>query len=129
MKKALTLFIFVIFVVCGFYIFKPKLKEPKFFTQDKILPTDTVVKITNKGFEPTDVSIKKGMRVVWINQISGYVWPASDPHPLHTDYPEFDPKEPLASGEVWTMKFERVGLWGYHNHMKPSQKGRVNVTS
>lgn len=100
----------------------------KFSSQDKILPTDTVVKITDAGFVPDNITIKKGTAVVWLNLTNNFVWTASDPHPTHTIYPQFDPQEPYKNGETWAFVFDRAGDWGYHDHLKPSSKGTVHVT-
>lgn len=106
-----------------------ELIQPKFEHRNKILPTDTVIKITENGFQPATVSIKKGMRVVWINESSSYSWPASNPHPMHTNYPEFDPGEPLQNGEIWALMFERAGNREYHDHLKPSRRGTIKISS
>lgn len=135
MKKVIILSVCVVVLVTGFFIFKSNKSvapagsnQPKFFGADKILPTDIVIKIIEKGFEPAKTSIKKGQRVVWINEAVGYSWPASDLHPTHGIYPEFDPKEPLGNGEVWMFTFDRAGVWGYHNHMRSSDRGVVEVS-
>ena len=134
MKKTLILLLGVGVVVLGFYIFKSNISlapeesnQPKFFGQNKILPTDTVVKIKETGFEPAEINIKRGMRVVWASEAPGYSWPASDPHPSHTNYPGFDPGEPLKTGEAWSFTFDKVGGWEYHNHLNPSHRGKIVV--
>ncbi|MEJ0021029.1 MAG: hypothetical protein WDN47_00415 [Candidatus Doudnabacteria bacterium] len=142
-KKIIIILLCVIVLVLGVYAYKLAFVKPsdagtsqadsnsepaKFSTQDKILPTDVVVKVTDNGFVPDSVTVKKGTPVVWLNQTSSFVWPASDPHPLHTDYPGFDPQEPFKNGETWAFTFDRVGNWGYHNHLQPSMKGTVHVT-
>ena len=102
--------------------------QTKFISAEQILSNDVVVRITDGGFIPQQVTVKKGARVVWINQTNNYVWPASDPHPTHTDYPGFDPLEPYKNGEVWYFVFEKIGSWGYHDHINPGFRGKIIVT-
>lgn len=98
----------------------------KFFSPAEILPSDVVVKIKD-NFEPSEITVKEGTRVVFVNETEKFSWPASDPHPIHTDYPEFDPLEPLASGEAWAAIFELKGTWKYHDHLSPRLRGVVIV--
>lgn len=143
MKKIIIILLCFVVVILGIFAYKLFLRKTpvsptsqsdagltpnKFSTQDKILSTDVVVKVTDTGFVPDSITVKKGTPVVWINQTNDFVWPASNPHPLHTDYPGFDPQEPFKNRETWTFTFDRVGNWGYHNHLKPSMRGTVRVT-
>ena len=100
----------------------------KFFSQNQVKPTDVTVTETVSGFEPSTVSIKKGTKVTFLNTTDTYVWPASDPHPTHTGYPGFDPLEPFKKGEAWSFIFDKVGTYGFHDHLKPSVKGIIVIT-
>ena len=81
------------------------------------------------GWNPSAITVKKGETVTWINEDpNGAHWPASSPHPAHTDYPEFDPKAPIAPGQSWSFKFDRVGTWHYHDHLNASTYGYGTVT-
>jgi plastocyanin len=132
MKKLIVSFIILFLVILGLFFFKPSDmvndQKQKFFGQEKILPSDIVVKITVNGFIPEDVSIKRGTQVVWINETDNFAWPASNPHPVHDGYSGFDPEEPFKRGEAWAFKFENVGTWGYHDHLNPNRRARVVVT-
>lgn len=52
------------------------------------------------------------------------LWVASDPHPIHTDLPGFDPRKVQ---ESFSFTFDRVGEWGFHNHLRPSDTGTIIV--
>jgi plastocyanin len=56
------------------------------------------------------------------------VWTASDEHPAHTIYPEFDQKTVAGRGNEYSFKFEKVGTWGFHNHANASHVGKIIVT-
>lgn len=86
------------------------------------------VSYTANGFEPNTISIKAGQTVTWTNKDSDDVWVASNPHPTHTDYPGFDELKSMSNGQTYSFTFTKVGKWGYHNHLNPSQQGTVIVT-
>lgn len=85
------------------------------------------VSITANGFSPATITIHQGDYVMFTNKDTEPHWPASNPHPSHTDYPGFDAKHALSPGQTYTFKFDRVGTWGYHDHLNPSTGGTVIV--
>ena len=89
---------------------------------------NVTIRITADGFEPANVTVKKGATVTFVNNDTKLRWPASGPHPTHTNYPEFDPKQGIAAGASWAFTFDRVGAWGFHDHLNATQFGRVTVT-
>lgn len=88
---------------------------------------DLTVKITEDGFTPKEALVKYGQTVTFENKDSKNRWPASNDHPQHTLYNEFDPLEPVKPRESWTFKFEKPGTWKYHDHLHPHQKGTIIV--
>ncbi len=102
------------------------------------IPTDEVqpapqasmeasVTVTNDGFTPKEVTIKKGGRVTWTNNSDSKVRVVSAFHPTHLEYPEFNDLTGMEKGETYSFTFERSGSWGYHNHLNPSRIGKVVV--
>ena len=89
--------------------------------------TTRVIKYTDDGFVPKTVTIFHGEVVEFVNQSDQFFWPASNIHPTHEIYSEFDPEQPILPGESWSFIFSRVGEWRYHNHLDPVQTGRVVV--
>lgn len=87
-----------------------------------------LIKIYNDRFEPALVNISYQTPVTFINESSLDVWPASDMHPTHRIYSEFDPLKPLKPGETWSFTFNKVGEWGVHDHLKPHKIGRIIVS-
>lgn len=79
-------------------------------------------------FSPASLSIKAGDVVIFKNSSQVNFWPASDPHPTHTDYPEFDAKKPIPPGGTFQFKFMQLGTWGYHNHLQAAATGVVKVS-
>jgi len=89
-------------------------------------PSVTIVR-TNDGYEPSEVTIQKGDSILWTNESKEYHWPASDLHPTHGVYPEFDSSTPLAPQEEWKFKFDEIGEWKFHDHIRANKTGTVTV--
>ncbi len=79
------------------------------------------------AFSPSKLQIKNGDIVRFKNNSDKDFWPASSPHPAHTDYPEFDPKKKLGPNSVWEFKFTQTGVWKFHDHLTPSAYGSITV--
>lgn len=79
------------------------------------------------GFSPKEITIKKGQTVTFINKGSNLMWVASDDHPSHMIYPEFDAKRGYSDQEYFTFTFDKIGEWGYHNHLRFSDKATIIV--
>lgn len=87
----------------------------------------TQVDYNGAKFSPAQLNIKVGDIVIFKNTGASDFWPASDPHPTHTAYPEFDAKKAVPAGGSFQFKFLNAGSWGYHDHFNPTIKGVVNV--
>jgi len=91
------------------------------------------IEITANGFSPSTIKVKAGDTVTWTNKDSVPHWPATASHPTHTVYPGsdikkcgtaaqatiFDACKGLATGESFSFKFDQVGTWKFHDHLKP----------
>lgn len=83
--------------------------------------------LTKSGFTPATLRINKGDSVNFTTEMEVSFWPASDPHPSHTDLQVFDPRRELKSNDAWTYKFVKAGTFGYHDHVDPRYRGTVIV--
>lgn len=88
-----------------------------------------IVERREQGFRPDTLTVQPGDTVTFVNASDRSAWPASDLHPLHTDYPggRFDSGRPLSPGERWNFTFEAAGAWAYHDHLFPSARGVIVV--
>jgi plastocyanin len=82
---------------------------------------------TETGFSPADLTIKAGETIVFKNNSARAFWPASNDHPSHTIYPEFDPKKTVAAGASWSFTFTKIGNWKYHDHRAANLGGTITV--
>jgi plastocyanin len=85
------------------------------------------VTITDKGFSPSKLTVEAGTIVTFINKSTKSRWPASNPHPQHTDYSEFDARMQVAPGSSWSFTFDKPGTWKYHDHLHPELSGTIIV--
>lgn len=90
--------------------------------------SDLVVSMTEKGYSPSEVTARVGQTVTFVNEtLDMDFWPASDPHPVHTDYQAFDSMAPIPPGQSWSFTFEQPGVWAMHDHLSPYLLGKVTV--
>lgn len=92
------------------------------------VPAQTV-KMTSAGFEPASPQIVLNQEVCWKNDDAQDRWPASNIHPSHEIYPEFDPGDHIKPGDTWCFTFYQEGIWQFHDHLLPEFGGVVVVGS
>ncbi len=97
----------------------------------ELVPEDVVelqsISMDEVGFDPSELTIPVGTTVVFLNNGQAPHWPASDPHPTHTDLSAFDAKKGLATGESFSYTFTEAGTYGIHDHLNPKAKGTIIV--
>lgn len=86
-----------------------------------------IVRVTDTAFVPAELHVRWGDTVQFITERGTAFWPASDLHPIHEDYPDFDARRPIPPNESWTFTFTQKGSWSYHNHLHPFFRGRIVV--
>lgn len=95
------------------------------------LPTNrsVTIEITSEGFVPKKVIISQGAEVTFINKDTSPHHPASNLHPTHSNYPEFDSKKGIEPGKSWKVKLNNPGIWFYHDHLRPEIGGKIKIVS
>lgn len=88
-----------------------------------------VIKMTSNSFEPAQITLDQNASIIFVNEDTLPRWPASNIHPTHELYPEFDPKKPIDPGESWSFKPQKPGVWKYHDHLSPHIRGSLTVTT
>lgn len=97
-----------------------------YFSQ-KSNPQTYTVNLTEDGFSPEEIAINKGDTIVFTTNRNQPFWPASNLHPTHGIYPEFDPREPIEPDKSWQFTFIQPGEWKYHDHLAPLYRGVIKV--
>lgn len=96
------------------------------------VPMKATIVYTDEGFSPRTVVIGNGGEIEFVNRSSMPLWVASNPHPEHTDYPEFDTPK-ILGGRMPKMKedirftFQKTGSWEFHNHSASGDTTEVAV--
>ncbi len=154
-KSVIGIVIVAILVLVGFLIYRGVAQQSTMPTQTlpSASPTSlsagtpsatqaaATVTLTDQGFAPKSVTIKKGQTVTWVNESAQDMWVASNVHPIHSAYngttmqqhcpdaanSSFDACHGFSKGSTYSFTFDKTGTWGYHNHLDPSQTGTVVV--
>lgn len=82
--------------------------------------------LTDKGWEPSRVIISEGSLVVFSTVRPFPYWPASNDHPQHGIYPDFDSKVPILASSTWSFT-PKKGVWGFHDHIRSYYTGVLYV--
>lgn len=130
MKKIIgVLLVVVILVGGGWYVskFRPGTQVVSNQETGQAPSNSVVITMRQDDYDPSEITIKKGTTVVFVNKSSDWRWPASNLHPTHDIYPEFDPKEPVAPEKSWSFRFDRAGAWRMHDHLAPYITGTITV--
>jgi plastocyanin len=160
MKGIIAIIIIIIIFAVGFLILRDDTRTDSLsetnqaqITKDPISSSDVivvpdnavdttpeviVVKYSNDGFSPKEISVSIGQTVRFVNESSGNMWVGSAQHPTHIVYSGTSLKEhcpdingdsfdQCESGSEYSFTFIKTGEWGYHNHVKPNDFGKVIV--
>jgi len=91
---------------------------------------EATITYTSSGFSPSKITVKSGGKITWVNSSDREVAVGANPHPLHTGNREVSGGEftlNLKPGEQKTVTVEKVGTFGYHNHLNASEDGTIVV--
>ncbi len=86
-----------------------------------------IIHMPATGFDPAKLTIKQGTKVCYVNDDPEARWPASNIHPTHEIYSDFDSKTPVRSGDTWCFTFTKSGIWQFHDHLYSEFVGTVTV--
>lgn len=123
-KQSFSIAVFAAaFLLLGAGCATEKTPEPTPITEEAPQAITHPVTYNPNGLTPKEVTISVGDSIEFRNSDLKSHWPASAPHPTHSDYPEFDAKKELAPGDVWQFKFTKPGTWKFHDHLTPTNAG------
>ncbi|MDD5162615.1 MAG: cupredoxin family copper-binding protein [Candidatus ainarchaeum sp.] len=114
MKTGLLLICFVVFAV----LFSGCTQQP---AQAPLGGNNSnTIEISNFSFSPSEITIKKGETVAWINKDSAK-------HSIVSDSGSELNSTLLATNETFSHTFNSSGTFGYHCTVHASMKGKVIV--
>lgn len=143
MKKIFAIIIIAVVIVGGYFLIKkgaPKSATTVSETSNNEVSSQSsaeekIITYTDTGYSPSSIQIKQGGTIIFKNESSQSMWPASSMHPTHKDYPTtggclgntFDACKGIQPGESWSFKFDIAGNWKYHDHLTPKSFGIIIV--
>lgn len=89
--------------------------------------SEVSIVLTDEGFTPRYVRVTSGTKITFTTTRANQFWPASNEHPTHSIYPEFDSKQQIEPGSSWSVVLSRKGEWSYHDHLRSYFIGRIYV--
>ncbi|TSC66731.1 MAG: Uncharacterized protein CEO21_82, partial [Microgenomates group bacterium Gr01-1014_80] len=125
--SAIFLASLILLVTCFLYL--AAFGEPRLWrvTSTYAHSATQVIKMIPNGFDPQEVTIDANSAVIFINEDKVDRWPASNIHPTHEIYPEFDPQKPIDLGQSWSFKPKKAGIFKFHDHLLPHFRGTLIV--
>ena len=78
-------------------------------------------------YTPNKIKIHVNDTVTFVNGANIKFWPASNIHPTHGIYSDFDSKKSIESGSNWSFTFDKNGTWRFHDHLNPVAGGIIYV--
>lgn len=143
MSKKFIYIVSAIILGAGIYLFATsgqQRNQPP-HANNVVSENGTTVTYTNSGYTPQTITIETGTTITFVNQSNTRMWPASDVHPIHAEYPGsniskcgsdeegqiFDACSSIESGGSFSFQFNEVGTWTYHDHLNPSRSGTIIV--
>jgi plastocyanin len=88
--------------------------------------TAATIVFTNDGFSPQELEVKVGATVAVKNESSQNVQFSSDDHPTHRLNQGMNLRV-LAPGESGMFIADKIGSWGFHDHINDSFTGTLIV--
>jgi plastocyanin len=86
--------------------------------------------VTDAGLSTSELKIKVGDSVTFVNKGSGLVWPASGPHPTHAACQGFDALTSLGPSQTYVYTFSVAQTCFFHDHLhaaKAEYRGQIIV--
>ena len=96
---------------------------------------EAFISYNDRGFEPSEVTIKKGQSVRFTNNSSSGLWIASAGSTENPQYPgvsdcggsTFDSCHTLLPYDFWEFTFTENGIWMFQNNLDKTKAGVVKV--
>jgi len=95
-------------------------------TQSPAQTAASVISYDGNSFSPASTTVKSGQTVTFKNTSNTAVQVDSDPHPIHTDDTDLNVGN-IDPGGSKTITVTKIGSFGFHNHLNPSQKGHITI--
>jgi len=108
---------------------KPQTKPPVAPAAPRA-PQEFIVRMhSDSRAEPSELVVRVGDTVTFVNEDDKLHWPGADPHPTHSSLPTFDALGGISKGQSFSHTFRVPGTFGYHEHLldDPPTMGIITV--
>jgi len=131
MKRIKIILAIIVLTIIAVYLAISGQKETTKTSEEKTikqeLPKEVTVILGKGGFKPSNITVKTGTAVRWKNESGERQTVNSDDYPTNQLHKELN-FGIFEDGSSVVYIFEKPGKYGYHNQLKPEQKGVVIVS-
>lgn len=120
-KRAYAILASLVFLALVVVVFKVVLSNNSSST-----PKVAVVRITDNGFQPATLTVKKGTKIVWDSSSENLHQITANPFPKGTDLPGLK-SQILNNAQQYTYVADTTGSFGYHDQLHPTVNGTLVV--
>src|SRR3989338_2310045 len=135
MNKNIAVFLVLIVVLIGgYFIFRSNPNPDLTATDNSMMENDkttmmaetATVTYADDVFTPSEIKVKVGDKLKFVNNGTSEIEIASGPHPTHTSYPAFESGS-LAPGATYEFTATEKVTIMYHNHLNAKAFGKIIV--
>jgi plastocyanin len=126
MNKAVIVGVVAVIVIGGGGYLAMKGGKKTTVTSSAASTQTTTITYSDKGFSPSNITVKAGDLVSVTNNSSSSLQFASDPHPQHTDNKDLNVGV-IKKGQSMTFRASKIGTFGFHNHYQAGDTGMITV--
>lgn len=141
MNKNITLVLILVIVILGGYFLFQSNPNSEVTSADNNMMQDsekmmgdettmmaetTIVTYANNVFSPSEVKIKVGNTVKFVNNGTSDIQVSSGPHPTHTSYPALESGRLAPEASYEFTATEKITI-NYHNHLNAKATGKIVV--
>jgi plastocyanin len=117
--KILLAVVIVLVIAIATSLFLPQLPDIINPPTPTVVQSNPFIEIKNKVFNPSNVAIKVGNTVTWVNN-------DTITHNIVSDESIFS-SGPQAPSGYYSFKFTHIGVYTYHCSIHPEMKGKITV--
>lgn len=117
----------LLFMAALFVLVVPLVRKDTKTVETTNKTVEISVKITDAGFVPSTMVIKKGTTVVWKNDSATPRKVGSNPFPDHSSLPGLYSNDVIVPGGTYSYTFNETGEWGYADYTTPTNSAKIIV--
>jgi plastocyanin len=125
MKKYAAIFLGIVIILVFIYA-KSSVPDKKEQSAATKTYEESLILLTEKGFEPSEMTIKAGTAARWRNNTLSDASVNSDDYPTNKIFPGLNLGK-FRTEQTLVYIFTKAGIYKYHDHLHPSRKGTIIV--